>query len=142
MPVESLDHLNLATRDLAVSRRFYSEVVGLVEGERPPFNRAGAWMYAHERPVLHLSTGRQPTPDHTGPFNHVAFLASGLDGLRERLRMHGVSFEEFAVPEQGMHQVFFRDPDGTQVEMIYTGEEADRARRQGARVDATLSGTV
>ncbi len=142
MPIRSLDHLNVCTADLDAARRFYREVVGLEDGTRPPFNRPGAWMYAGGRAVLHISTGRIPTSNQTDPFNHVAFLATGLDSLRERLHAHQIPFEEFAVPEQSLHQVFFRDPDGTQIEMVYDGEEAERALREGARTDATLSGRV
>lgn len=142
MPVDALDHLNVCTTDLEASRRFYTDVVGLKEGERPPFNRPGAWMYAGTRAVLHISTGRKPVSQKTDPFNHMAFLASDLDGLRERLRAHQVPFEEFAVPDQALHQVFFNDPDGTQVEMVYSGAEAERALREGARIDATTSGKV
>ncbi|MGD9942128.1 MAG: VOC family protein [Burkholderiaceae bacterium] len=142
MTVQSLDHLNICTTDLDASRAFYRDVVGLAEGARPPFDRPGAWMYANGRPVLHISTGRTPTSRQTDPFNHMAFMATDLDGLRTRLRTQGIAFDEFAVPEQAMHQVFFRDPDGTQIEMIFTGGEAERALRDGARVDATRSGKV
>lgn len=142
MPIHSLDHLNIATTDLEATRRFYREVVGLEDGPRPAFNRAGAWMYANGTPVLHISTGRIPTTQQTDAFNHVAFLASGLEETRERLKRHNIRFEEFAVPDQEMHQVFFRAPDGTEIELIYTGEEADRALREGARIDGTMGRTI
>lgn len=139
MSVHALDHLNVCTRDLEATRRFYRDVVGLVDGPRPAFSRPGAWMYAGDQAVLHISTGRSPTTHRSDPFNHMAFRASGLDALRERLRSHDIPFEEFAVPDQALHQVFFTDPDGSQVEIIFTGEEAEQALREGARVDATTS---
>ena len=42
MKISGLDHYNIATADLAKARKFYSEVVGFRDGERPPFGKPGA----------------------------------------------------------------------------------------------------
>ena len=138
MPIEALDHYNICTSDLDRARRFYSDVVGLRDGERPPFGRPGAWMYLGEQAVVHISTSRTPASRKSDAFDHVAFRAQGLDETRARLRAHGVHFQEFAVPENDLHQVFFRDPDGTEIELIFSGDEARAAAAAGAAVDGTI----
>ena len=57
MAVQSLDHFTINTADLGRSIRFYEEVVGLRNGERPPFAFPGAWLYCGEKPVVHLIGG-------------------------------------------------------------------------------------
>src|SRR5690349_17166239 len=53
--IEGLDHFNLSPADLERSRRFYKEVLRLVDGDRPMFQQPGAWLYAGTRPIVHLS---------------------------------------------------------------------------------------
>jgi catechol 2,3-dioxygenase-like lactoylglutathione lyase family enzyme len=138
MPISALDHYNVVTSDLEITRRFYREVVGLHDGERPPFGRAGAWMYLDGHPILHISTGRAPTSRKSDAYDHVAFRAYDLKGTRALLREKGVHFQEFGVPDRNMHQVFFRDPDGAEIELIFSGAEARTAAEAGAAVDASM----
>ncbi|MEL6480576.1 MAG: VOC family protein, partial [Pseudomonadota bacterium] len=49
-----LDHVNLRTGHLDKMIRWYSDVLGLSEGWRPPFAFPGAWLYAGDTPVVHL----------------------------------------------------------------------------------------
>ena len=61
MSVIGFDHYNLCgPRELLESLRvFYTEVVGLTDGYRPPFETFGFWLYAGEHAVLHLSESAQ-----------------------------------------------------------------------------------
>lgn len=137
MPIIGFDHYNVTCSDLERTRRFYGEVVGLREGERPPFAQPGAWMYLGNQAMVHISTMRQPTTRKSDAYDHVAFRAEGLEEFRGRLRAHGIYFEEYAVPDRNLHQLFFRDPDGAEVEIVFTGEEARAAAAGGAKVDAS-----
>ena len=84
--IDGLDHMTIVTADLAASRHFYGEVLGLVDGERPPFDVPGAWLYQGDRPIVHL-VGREAGDQggSTGPFDHLAFRASDLAGTVARL---------------------------------------------------------
>lgn len=123
MPAIALDHINLSSSDLERTRRFYTEVLGFVDGPRPPFRRAGAWMYLGGQALIHISTGRAPATRSSDAFDHVAFRWQGLADMRRLLTQRGLYFEEYAVPEQNMHQLFFRDPDGTEIELIFDAAE-------------------
>lgn len=88
MPIIGFDHYNVTCSELERTRRFYSEVVGLQAGVRPPFAQPGAWMYLGSQAVVHISTMRQPTARKSDAYDHVAFRAEGLEELRGRLRGH------------------------------------------------------
>jgi len=135
--IAGFNHYNITTSDLARARRFYADVLGLREGERPPFSRPGAWMYLGNQPILHISTGRTPKTQRSDAFDHVAFWATDIEGTRALLRQHNVYFEEYSVPERELHQLFFRDPDGVEIELQFGGADARAAKEAGAAVDAS-----
>jgi catechol 2,3-dioxygenase-like lactoylglutathione lyase family enzyme len=59
-----LDHYNVSTRKLKATVQFYEEVLGFVNGPRPPFNFPGAWPYSAGHPV--------PTPQRHFPDRQAA----------------------------------------------------------------------
>lgn len=137
MAISGFDHYNVTTGDLDRSRRFYSEVLGLREGERPPFSRPGVWMYVGEQPIVHISTGRVAGTRRSDALDHVAFRATDIAGTRATLRARGVYFEEYAVPDRELHQLFLRDPDGVEIELQFSGADARAARAAGSAVDSS-----
>jgi len=138
MAITGFDHYNVTCSDLERTRRFYRDVVGLSEGSRPPFAQPGAWMYLGSQALVHISTMRRPTSRKSDAYDHVAFRAEGLEEFRSRLRTHEIYFEEYAVPDRNLHQVFFRDPDGAEVEIVFTGAEARNASTAAeVKVDAS-----
>ena len=144
MPIGKLDHYSIRTLDIEASRRFYTEVMGFEVGFRPAFDFPGLWLY-NGKPgpgsygVVHI-IGIDPanpeglkaylgdrdlsTLNGTGTVDHMAFTATGLADIRERLERHGVAFRERTVPNLGIHQVFFEDPSQVTIELNYPAEEA------------------
>lgn len=117
-----LDHVNIRCADLAKSRAFYAQTLGLTEGERPRISIPGAWLYLGGRPVVHLIDAAAmggAAVGATGPFDHVAFEAEDFEGVRERLQARGVTFQESVFPDFGLKQLFFPDPDGVKIELNF-----------------------
>ena len=96
MPLENLNHFLVAADDLKATRSFYVDVLGLEEGFRPPFDFAGHWIYLGDRAVVHLADHSDylDKVDHvrdgsadtaTGPIDHIAFEATGLQDMVETL---------------------------------------------------------
>ncbi len=137
MPLHAIDHINIVASDLDATRSFYRDVLGFEEGPRPPFARAGAWMYLEGRPVLHISTRRTPQTRESDAFDHVAFAATDLAATRARLAERRIRFLEVAVPDREQLQIFLSDPDGAALELIFSGPEAQQAIAAGAQMDAT-----
>jgi catechol-2,3-dioxygenase len=108
-------------------RTFYTEVVGLQAGERPPFPSFGHWLYAGGRDVLHLSEarpGEERAIGVAGTFDHVAFECTGRADTERRLTSLGVSYRVARVPLTGQVQLFFTDPAGNGVELNFPASEA------------------
>ena len=113
-----LDHYTIHTADLERSRWFYVEVLGLEDGYRPPFDGPpGAWLYGQDRPVVHLYAGREPSGSSSNALDHIAFRVNEINSVLERLERHEIAYDTATVPDLGATQVFFRDPDGIQVEL-------------------------
>lgn len=127
MPITAFSHYNLrASGDVMEELRdFYTNVVGMREGDRPPFKSNGYWLYIGEVPVLHLvesSPGESCTPHVTNTFDHVAISATDIEGMQSLLREAGVEFERREVPLLGHQQLFLKDPAGNGVEFIFDQE--------------------
>ena len=131
MPIEGLNHFSVRTPDMKRSRDFYVNVLGFVEGDRPPFPFPGYWLYCGETAVVHV-IGEDPDGEGlqgylgersggagAGSLDHIAFSASNLEGVRERLDALGVRYTERSVPLLGLIQLFVTDPDGITLELNF-----------------------
>ena len=124
MPVAAFDHYNLraARPMLDTLRDFYRDVVGLAVGDRPPFRRFGYWLYAADRPVLHLSEaddGEARSGTAVTTFAHAAFNCTGRADFEARLKRFGVAYRTARVPLLNLAQLFFHDPAGNGVELQF-----------------------
>jgi catechol 2,3-dioxygenase-like lactoylglutathione lyase family enzyme len=139
MTIIGLHHFNIrvAANELAVLRTFYTDVVGLSIGPRPPFQSVGTWLYAGSNPILHLTqmnSGETVAPGSPGAlpesrenrcsaFDHIALACSDLDESLARLIRHGIQYSRSEVPSIGQVQLFFRDPSGVAVELIFASSD-------------------
>ncbi|MFQ5785394.1 MAG: VOC family protein [Alphaproteobacteria bacterium] len=123
MMIETLDHFTVATNDLDASRGFYVGLLGLVEGERPPFETPGAWLYGGAAPLVHLVVREGGGAASTGALDHIAFRARGLADMVARLEAAGLAYRLQRVPGPGLRQVFVTDPDGVRVELTFAADE-------------------
>jgi catechol-2,3-dioxygenase len=108
-------------------RDFYVEVVGLSVGPRPAGGIHGFWLYAGACDVLHLAEEDPTDKRRRGSemtFDHVALNCSDWPAQRRQLVAHSVPFIEERDPEIRRLQVFFRDPAGNGVELIFARGEA------------------
>jgi catechol 2,3-dioxygenase-like lactoylglutathione lyase family enzyme len=122
MSVGMLDHYNVSTRNLRETVRFYEEVLGLVNGPRPPFDFPGAWLYSEGHPVLHLndiSPTDKRQPLDSGVIDHVAFGSRGFDAMKRHLAQKGVSFRVNEVPNSSRRQIFLSDPNNVLIELNF-----------------------
>lgn len=126
MKIAALDHVNIEAVDIHKSAKFYEDILGLKPGARPPFDRDGYWMYCEGKPIIHIIT---PMPENqmlTGSkdaaISHYAMQIDNYEEARDRLAAHDVKFEEVQVPDTELKQLFFPDPDGVLIELIFIPE--------------------
>jgi hypothetical protein len=60
----------------------------------------------------------------TGVIDHVAFRATGLREMIERLQANRIAFTQRQVDDQGLFQLFLIDPNGIKVELNFANSEA------------------
>jgi len=119
LPLKSLNHLGVLTRDLEKSKAFYRDILGFREVKRPNFNFAGAWIYNYGL-MIHLIEGDRAAPadgniETRG--NHVALQADDLDAVQGLLDEHGIAYKVRHIADTGVKQIFFQDPDGYAIEV-------------------------
>ena len=130
MALTSIQHLLVLSDDIDGTRDFYRDVLGLEQGERPPLEFPGYWLYAQGVPCVHVADrevynahastlGLEPSegPRGSGVVDHVAFNASDYDEVSARLERHGVEAVKNTVPAIGMRQLFVSDPNGVRIEI-------------------------
>ena len=122
MRVNGIDHFNIRTRDIDKLCDFYTQVIGLEIGDRPPFDSPGVWLYAAGHAILHVGIASEPGErvDDTLPLDHIALNAEGLTDAVERLDGAGVDYRMFDVPGRAMKQIFVKDPDGVSIELNFS----------------------
>jgi catechol 2,3-dioxygenase-like lactoylglutathione lyase family enzyme len=122
MSVGVLDHYNVSTRRLGDTVRFYEDILGLVNGPRPPFDFPGAWLYSEGHPVLHLNdispTDKQQ-PANSGVIDHIAFGSRGFEAMKRHLGHKGVEFRVNEVPNSSRRQIFLTDPNNVLIELNF-----------------------
>jgi len=57
-------------------------------------------------------------------YTEMAFAATGLAEMRQRLQRLNIAHRERTVPSLGLHQVFFEDPSQVTIELNYPAAEA------------------
>jgi catechol 2,3-dioxygenase-like lactoylglutathione lyase family enzyme len=122
--IRRLDHVNVRTANLSALVRFYTDVLGLYEGERPPLGFPGAWLYVGDAPVIHLvEVGQQPSPEGALRLEHFAFAATGHADFVRRLQAHAVDFRQSRQAGTGNVIVNLSDPDGNRLHVDFPASE-------------------
>jgi catechol 2,3-dioxygenase-like lactoylglutathione lyase family enzyme len=118
-----MNHFTVLTDNLEKSRDFYGGVLGLEEGYRPPLGFPGAWFYCSGQAVLHIIAGRALPEQRSGVLDHMAFSASNLGAVVEKLKSRNIEYQLRRQNESGTWQLFCFDPSGARVELDFDPSE-------------------
>lgn len=127
MPITGINHINIevSAEQLPVVTSFYESILQLKTGFRTKSRRDGAWLYAGDTPVVHLSvTDEWINNTDKVHFNHIAFACFGVAEFVEHLDRSGVrySLEQRSLEDKEMTQIFLYDPVGIKIELNFVGE--------------------
>jgi catechol 2,3-dioxygenase-like lactoylglutathione lyase family enzyme len=140
MPISHIEHFLIAADDLDATRDWYARVLGMKSGPHPDFGFPVHWMYLGDVDVVHIGPsakmageiqkkylGRtsQGSGQGTGAIDHIAFRATGLRPMLEKLKKEGIPFSQRRANGQALFQVFFHDPNGIKIELNYEASEAE-----------------
>ena len=121
--VQSLDHVTIVVKDLAATRRFYVDVLGMDEVARPNFSFAGQWFQAGATLIHTILEFEGSSPAGLGGGansrgHHFAFLVEDAHAAARRIEALGIPFvSPPKLRPDGAVQLFVRDPDGHLVEL-------------------------
>ena len=123
MTVTGMNHFTVLTDQLDQTVDFYKDMLQLDEGYRPPLDFPGAWLYADGAAILHIIAGRPLPEDRTGVLDHMAFSATGLAAIVEKLKSRGIEYTLRRQNESNTWQLFCFDPSGAKVELDFDPSE-------------------
>ena len=112
--ISQIDHSSVIITDVERSRRFYRDVLGLQEINKPrTFDFVVLWFQLGDQQV-HLLLKKQA--DSISP-RHFALRVADAGAARTYFRDHGIPTEE-TTPIPGADRFFIHDPDGNRIEII------------------------
>jgi catechol-2,3-dioxygenase len=122
--IVGINHYNLRADEKTIEalKEFYIEIVGLKLGHRPPFKNGGYWLYANQKDVLHLSFSKNGIVNElnvNSTLDHIAFTCQNENMHIDLLTKKNIKFSIREVPEIGTRQIFFKDPAGNGIELIF-----------------------
>mgnify|MGYP002779965756 CR=1 FL=1 len=133
--VTRIDHVSVIVTDVARSRAFYRDVLGLTEIPKPKaFDFVALWFDLGGGQTLHLL--QKQHPDARSP-RHFALGVPDAAAARAPLRRHGVPTDETTVIH-GCDRFFVSDPDGNRIELTHWREPYDPAVAGAAALDPGL----
>jgi catechol 2,3-dioxygenase-like lactoylglutathione lyase family enzyme len=124
MQVNALDHVNIRTRDIAGTARFFTDVLGLEAREVPALLSKDHVHWLHDRsgrPIIHLRQ-LDCEPGSTGPIDHVALNCSGKAGFLARVKERGIEHRVHEVSAIRQTLIFLSDPNGVMLELNFRDE--------------------
>jgi len=123
MQIKGLAHIGIRVRDMEVSLKFYTELLGFELTDRQmlgttelSFLKNGTCLIE----LIHSATHDERTP---GQIDHVALEVQNIDELVADLRAKGVSFLSDQIADcptllDGVRNIFFCGPDGERIEFF------------------------
>lgn len=129
-----LDHITLVVADIEASRKFYVDLLGLEEVQRPAFDFPGAWFQCGSTEIhVTLADENSGLPgwadrnvNRLTRGHHFAFEVNDIFATVEYFNNAGIKIE--SGPKQrpdGPTQIFVFDPDQHLIELFSTTSPAE-----------------
>ncbi|MEQ1584281.1 MAG: VOC family protein [Cyclobacteriaceae bacterium] len=123
--IKSIHHIAIICSDYEVSKKFYSEILGLeiiAEHYRTEKQSYKLDLKLDDHYVIELFSFPNPPKRTSRPeavgLRHLAFTVSSIDEVVQHLNEKGVTTEPIRVDEYtGKRFTFFFDPDGLPLEL-------------------------
>jgi len=126
MPLLDLHHVAIKSKNLDETVKFYTNVLGMEQVERPEFAFPGAWLQIGET-MFHIyggdaaktHNGNYKYSQRTSPVDHIALRATGFDKMKEVFVKKRCNWRQFDIPDFKLWQLFVMDPSGVIIELNF-----------------------
>ena len=133
MPLERIHHVAIICGDYAVSKRFYTEVLGLrviAENHRAARDSYKLDLALPDGSQLELfsfaGAPARPTRPEAQGLRHLCFEVPDVQAMADQLTARGIAVEPLRVDEYtGRRFAFFADPDGLPLELYEAAPAED-----------------
>jgi lactoylglutathione lyase len=122
-PRVQLNHIAIYVTNLQGSAGFYRDIIGLDTLPEPFKLGKHAWFKIGPAMALHVIAGA-PEKKEYYKNNHICFSVSNIDQFIGKLKQKGIVYEDVSgkagaitTRVDGVHQIWFRDPDGYWIEV-------------------------
>jgi glyoxylase I family protein len=106
-------HVSLNVADVDEAGRFYLDVLGLTQIDRPDFGFPGMWLHAGDTQIHLIEEEGHQAPEG----QHFAFHVADIEAVIGELRDAGVEVSDaMDIPGAGT-QAFLKDPSGNLIEL-------------------------
>ncbi len=126
MKIEQISHVNIRTTQLDAMIDWYTNVLGMRNGDRPNFSFPGAWLYGGDNPDVHL-IGIEGTPGVGSEvelkLEHFGFTASGGAEFVAKLDAAGDKYTRYDIPDFNLYLINLWDPDGNHLHLDFHLDE-------------------
>jgi lactoylglutathione lyase len=115
-------HLGIKTKDLAASRRFYCEWLGLREIETVEILGKKFYFIGNDSFQIELEEGNpgdtQAEPSRMTGLNHMSLVVDDIHALVKNLKEKGAAVLDPFHPRPDRWTTFLNDPDGVLIQII------------------------
>lgn len=117
-----LNHIAVSVTDLEESEEFYRDIIGLKQIDEPFNVGMHAWFDIGGSELHIIASADERTEHDIG--SHLCFSVPDMDAFVQNLAENGITYYDFEENEgemtlrpDGVHQIYFTDPDGYWVEV-------------------------
>jgi len=115
--ISGLDHININTKRLEETRRFFVDILGFDVGPRPDFGVPGYWLRRGGTDIVHLLEIGDGREGVLGALDHFAFRVSDHQAMKAHLERHDIPYMLFEMPDGSRKSLTIKDPNGVTIEL-------------------------
>jgi len=119
MELQGMRHIALRVSDMARSRRFYVELLGLKVVWEPDADNV--YLSSGEDNIaLHAAKGNFDAPQRLDHFGFILATKAAVDKAQDELKKKGVTISKAAKDHRdGSRSFYASDPDGNLIQFLY-----------------------
>jgi catechol 2,3-dioxygenase-like lactoylglutathione lyase family enzyme len=114
-------HISIKANNIEEMKNFFTNILNLRVGERPPFAFDGYWLYDNtlNEPIVHIVGKRGVDIVQGNNIDHIAFESKGIDNFIKKLKDKNIEYVKQIITGTKITQIFVYAPEGLKVEINF-----------------------